>query len=95
LLTDSSVQRAFDVHNAEPQVLDRYGRNAFGWSLLMARQLVRSRRQSGSGEPGQQRDLGYHDNNFPLLRDCCCRPPTVASRHCSMTCKRGVCSTKR
>ena len=32
----------FDVHNADPQTLDRYGRNAFGWSLLMARQLVQA-----------------------------------------------------
>ena len=26
--------------DAEPKVLDRYGRHAFGWSLLMARRLV-------------------------------------------------------
>lgn len=74
LLTDPSVQQAFDVHSAKPEVLDRYGRNAFGWSLLMARQLVES------GVPLIQVNLGNdetwdtHDNNFPLLRDCLLPP---------------------
>src|SRR5262249_48735399 len=40
LLTDPRVRRAFQVTDAEPRVQDRYGRNAFGWSLLMARRLV-------------------------------------------------------
>lgn len=29
-----------NVTQADPKQLDRYGRNSFGWSLLMARQLV-------------------------------------------------------
>ena len=75
LLTDSHVQRAFDVESADPRVLDRYGRNAFGWSLLMARQLIEA------GVPLVQVNLGNnetwdtHENNFPLLRDCLL-PPT-------------------
>ena len=36
LLSDAKLKRAFDVVDAEPKVLDRYGRNTFGWSLLMA-----------------------------------------------------------
>ena len=40
LLTESSTRNALDVHNSDPKVLDRYGRHSFGWSLLMARQLV-------------------------------------------------------
>ncbi len=40
LLADGQTQRAFSVADADPKTLDRYGRNTFGWSLLIARQLV-------------------------------------------------------
>src|SRR5213079_943661 len=40
LLTDARVRKAFDLNKADPRDLDRYGRNAFGWSLLMASRLV-------------------------------------------------------
>ena len=39
-LPDAAVREAFDVTRAPDDVQDRYGRNAFGWSLLMARRLV-------------------------------------------------------
>ncbi len=42
LLLDGGVHRALDVHSAPDAIQDRYGRNSFGWSLLMARQLVES-----------------------------------------------------
>ena len=75
LLTDSSVQRAFDVHNADPATLDRYGRNSFGWSLLMARQLVQAGVNLVQVNLGNNEAWDTHDNNFPLLRDCLL-PPT-------------------
>ena len=75
LLTDSSVQRAFDVHGADPRTLDRYGRNAFGWSLLMARQLVQAGVNLVQVNLGNNESWDTHDNNFPLLRDCLL-PPT-------------------
>ena len=75
LLTDNNVQRAFDVHNADPQTLDRYGRNAFGWSLLMARQLVQAGVNLVQVNLGNNEAWDTHDNNFPLLRDCLL-PPT-------------------
>ena len=40
LLADPKTRDAFDVAGADPKLLDRYGRNSFGWSLLLARQLV-------------------------------------------------------
>lgn len=40
LLMSRDVRKALDVHSAPKQLQDRYGRNSFGWSLLMARQLV-------------------------------------------------------
>lgn len=75
LLTDASVQRAFDVHNVDAQTQDRYGRNAFGWSLLMARQLVQAGVNLIQVNLGNNETWDTHDNNFPLLRDCLL-PPT-------------------
>ena len=40
LLMSGGVRRAFNVHDVPLKLQDRYGRNSFGWSLLMARQLV-------------------------------------------------------
>ncbi|MFN0050833.1 MAG: DUF1501 domain-containing protein, partial [Planctomycetales bacterium] len=40
LLSASGVRRAFDVTNADVRTQERYGRNSFGWSLLMAGRLV-------------------------------------------------------
>lgn len=75
LLTDAGVQRAFDVHNADPETQDRYGRNAFGWSLLMARQLVQAGVNLVQVNLGNNEAWDTHDNNFALLRDCLL-PPT-------------------
>lgn len=75
LLTDSTVQQAFDVHGSDPETLDRYGRNAFGWSLLMARQLVEAGVNLVQVNLGNDETWDTHDNNFPLLRDCLL-PPT-------------------
>jgi uncharacterized protein (DUF1501 family) len=75
LLTDASVQRAFDVHNAPARDLDRYGRNAFGWSLLMARQLVEAGVSLVQVNLGNNETWDTHENNFPLLRNCLL-PPT-------------------
>lgn len=40
LLSDPAVRHAFDVTSADLKTQERYGRNSFGWSLLMARRLV-------------------------------------------------------
>ena len=40
LLTDQKVRQAFDVKGADEATLDRYGRNLFGWTLLMAKRLI-------------------------------------------------------
>jgi hypothetical protein len=75
LLTDASIHKAFDVHAAPAADQDRYGRNAFGWSLLMARQLVESGVNLVQVNLGNNESWDTHDNNFPLLRDCLL-PPT-------------------
>ncbi|MBC8351051.1 MAG: DUF1501 domain-containing protein [Planctomycetes bacterium] len=75
LLSNPKVQQAFDVHSAEAKVLDRYGRNSFGWSLLMARRLVEAGVNLIQVNLGNNETWDTHDNNFPLLRDCLL-PPT-------------------
>jgi hypothetical protein len=69
MILDPQVHKALDVAKADPVILDRYGRNSFGHSLLMARQLV------DSGVPLIQVNLGNnetwdtHGNAFPHLKD--------------------------
>lgn len=75
LLTDGSVQSAFDVQNADPAVLDRYGRNSFGWSLLMARRLVESGVSLVQVNLGNNESWDTHGNAFPNLKNYLL-PPT-------------------
>lgn len=69
LLTDPGVRRAFDVGTSDTATRERYGDNAFGWSLLMALRLVEA------GVPLIQVNLGNnetwdtHGNAFPHLKD--------------------------
>lgn len=69
LLTDPKIRQAFDLKDSDPKLLDRYGRNSFGWSCLVARRLV------GAGVPLVQVNLGNnetwdtHGNAFPHLKE--------------------------
>jgi hypothetical protein len=78
LLTDPRTRRAFDVVKAEPQVLDRYGRNAFGWSLLMARRLVEAGVNLVQVNLGNNETWDTHGNAFPHLKDCLFPPADKA-----------------
>ena len=69
LLTEGKVRQAFDVLNADPKVLDRYGRNAFGWSLLMARRLVEAGVNLVQVNLGNNETWDTHGNAFPHLKD--------------------------
>ena len=69
LLADPAVQRAFDVFNAEPRLLDRYGRNQFGWSLLLARRLVETGVQLVQVNLGNNETWDTHQAAFPNLKD--------------------------
>ena len=69
ILNDPKVRHAFDVTNEHDKEQDRYGRNSFGWSLLMARRLIEA------GVPLIQVNLGNnetwdtHGDAFPRLKD--------------------------
>lgn len=69
LLTSPRVRQAFDVVHAEPKTLDRYGRNAFGWSLLMARRLVEAGVNLVQVNLGNNETWDTHGNAFPHLKD--------------------------
>ena len=69
LLTDERTKKAFDVVNADGKTLDRYGRNAFGWSLLMAKQLVEVGVSLVQVNLGNNETWDTHGNAFPHLKD--------------------------
>jgi hypothetical protein len=69
LLTSGRVRQAFDVLGADPRVLDRYGCNAFGWSLLMARRLVEAGVNLVQVNLGNNETWDTHGNAFPHLKD--------------------------
>lgn len=69
LLTQSSVHQALNVTNADEKDLDRYGRNSFGWSLLMARRLVATGVSLVQVNLGNDETWDTHGNAFPHLKD--------------------------
>lgn len=69
LLTDQAMQRALDVTKLDDKTLDRYGRNSFGWSLLMARQLVATGVSLVQVNLGNDETWDTHGNAFPHLKD--------------------------
>ncbi len=69
LLVDPSVREALDVTRADSAVQDRYGRNSFGWSLLMARRLVEAGVNLVQVNLGNNETWDTHGNAFPHLKD--------------------------
>jgi hypothetical protein len=69
MLTSARVRQAFDVTRAEPRVQDRYGRNAFGWSLLMARRLVEAGVNMIQVHLGNNETWDTHGEAFPHLKE--------------------------
>ncbi|MDA0284904.1 MAG: DUF1501 domain-containing protein, partial [Planctomycetota bacterium] len=69
LLTDQKVRHAFDVVKADDRIQDRYGRNSFGWSLLMARRLVEAGVSMVQVNLGNNESWDTHGNAFPNLKD--------------------------
>jgi hypothetical protein len=69
LLVDRQTQAAFNVERADPKLLDRYGRNTFGWSLLIARQLVEAGVSLVQVNLGNNETWDTHGNAFPHLKD--------------------------
>ncbi|MFT5108652.1 MAG: hypothetical protein ACI9UA_004296 [Pseudoalteromonas tetraodonis] len=69
LLSDPKTKRAFDVSGADPKTLDRYGRNSFGKSLLLARQLVEAGVSLVQVNLGNNETWDNHEAIFPNLKN--------------------------
>lgn len=69
LLARGDVQRAFDVTNANEQTQEKYGKNAFGWSLLMARRLLSAGVSLVQVNLGNDETWDTHGNAFPHLKN--------------------------
>jgi hypothetical protein len=69
LLSNSKVHDAFDLEKADARVLDRYGRNSFGWSLLMARRLVEAGVSLVQVNLGNDETWDTHQSAFPNLKN--------------------------
>ena len=69
LLADQKVQSAFDVTRADDSVQERYGKNSFGWSLLMARRLVEAGVNLVQVNLGNNETWDTHGEAFPHLKD--------------------------
>lgn len=69
LLADPKIKSAFDVTRADDRAQDRYGRNSFGWSLLMARRLVEAGVNLVQVNLGNDESWDTHGEAFPHLKD--------------------------
>jgi uncharacterized protein (DUF1501 family) len=69
LLSDPKIKNAFDVTRADDKTQERYGRNSFGWSLLMARRLVEAGVNLVQVNLGNNESWDTHGNAFPHLKD--------------------------
>jgi hypothetical protein len=69
LLTDEHTRKAFDVLSADETLQTRYGQNSFGWSLLMARQLVEAGVSLVQVNLGNNETWDTHQAAFPTLKN--------------------------
>jgi hypothetical protein len=69
LLADPKVRQAIDVTNADTAVQERYGRNSFGWSLLMAYRLVEAGVTLVQVNLGNNETWDTHGDAFPRFKN--------------------------
>jgi len=68
ILSDERTRQAFDVERADPAVIERYGRNKFGLSLLMASRLLESGVRFAQVNLGKNSSWDTHVRNFANLK---------------------------
>ncbi len=69
LLTDRRIRDAIDIHRAPAADQERYGKNSFGWSLLMARRILEAGVSLVQVHLGNDETWDTHGEAFPHLRD--------------------------
>jgi hypothetical protein len=68
VLADAKTRQAFDVENDDPKTIERYGRNKFGLSCLMARRLVEAGVDLVQVNLGKNSTWDTHRRNFVNLK---------------------------
>ena len=69
LLASQEIRRAVDITKADAKTQERYGKNSFGWSLLMAYRLVESGVNLIQVNLGNNEGWDTHGDAFWRLRD--------------------------
>jgi uncharacterized protein (DUF1501 family) len=69
VLTSGKVARAFELDREPAAIRDRYGRHAFGQSLLLARRLVQAGVPVVQANMGRVQNWDTHGANFSRLKD--------------------------
>ena len=69
MLADRKMRNLFDVTEAPDEELDRYGRNTFGWSLLLTKRLVAEGVRFVQVNLGNNETWDTHGNAFPNLKN--------------------------
>src|SRR5262245_48174223 len=75
LARDDTRRALFDVTRADAKTQDRYGRNKFGWSLLLAGRLIEAGASLVQVNLGKTSTWDLHTGAFPILKDLLL-PPT-------------------
>ena len=68
MLLSGKVARAFDMSREDPKTRDRYGRNMFGQSILLARRLVEAGVPIVQANMGRVQNWDTHSGNFKRLK---------------------------
>jgi uncharacterized protein (DUF1501 family) len=69
VLTSSKIAQAFEMDREPATVRERYGRHAFGQSLLLARRLVQAGVPVVQANMGRVQNWDTHGANFPRLKN--------------------------
>lgn len=68
VLADPETRHAFDVENADPKLIERYGHNKFGLSLLMGKRLIEAGVNLVQVNLGKNSSWDTHRRNFINLK---------------------------
>ena len=69
LIAGGRFREAFDMERESPETRDRYGRHAFGQSLLLARRLIEAGMPVVQANMGSMNNWDTHGSNFLQLKD--------------------------
>jgi hypothetical protein len=69
LLAIGEALQAFDLAKADPKQIERYGNHSFGWSLLMARNLIETGVNLVQVNLGNNETWDTHQAAFPSLKN--------------------------